>query len=60
MYNANTPISRPQLNEETATGILSHLDSAVLAQLLENDAKLEELINDLQQVGFYLNASKLI
>lgn len=40
----------PQLDESAALGILQHLNKEELEELLNNDEKLDEYINDLQQV----------
>ena len=41
---------QPQYDETTALGILQHLDTEELQRLLDDDEKLMDLINDLQQV----------
>ena len=40
-----------QMDETAAMGILKHLNRQELQELLDDDNKLSELINDLQQVG---------
>ena len=39
-----------QMNETAALALLQHLDKDELQHLLDNDAKLQDLINDLSQV----------
>ena len=51
MYGSSTPHQRtPQYNEAEALGILQHLDIQELQRLLDNETKLDDLDNDLQQV----------
>ena len=40
-----------ELDENAALGLLQHLDKNELQQLLDDDSKLMELINDVQQVA---------
>ena len=51
MYGSSIQRTPQELDENAAIGILQHLDKNELQQLLDDESKLMELINDVQQVN---------
>ena len=51
MYSGFTGAAREQPDEAAALGLLQHLDKQQLQDLLDDEAKLQQIIMDLSQVS---------